>query len=121
MMVRRGISLVEVTVAMAVLAVGLLATIVLVARSGAMLRTAAAHDGAARLAGMVLDSLAQHGEPAAGSLVSGRYSLAWTATQGSADVSRLVLTVHYSDGGQVRSDTFIAHAAPWPRTIGHAP
>ena len=121
MMPRRGVSLAEVTVAMAVLAAGLLANVALVARSGAMLRAAAADDEAARLAGMVLDSLAQHGRPVAGSQARGRHFLAWTVTQDSAAVSQVVLAVRYSDGARIRSDTFVVHAAPWPRTIGHVP
>jgi len=118
---RRGISLVEVGVAMVVLAVGLLATVALVARAGAVLREAESREGAARAAEDVLDSLTQHGRPGPGAIVRGRYALDWRTSRDSAGVTRVDLNVRYDGGGRSRTDTFTTFAAPWPRILGHVP
>jgi hypothetical protein len=114
-------SLVELEVALVVLAIGLLATLALVARAGALLRVADAEEGAARVAGEVLDSLLQHGAPSAGALGNGRYSAGWSVVRDSRGVGLVTLVIRYDDGQRLRADTFAARAAPWPRTVRHGP
>jgi len=118
---RAGLSLVEVAVATVLLGTALLSVLALTVRAASLLRTADAEEGAAREAAGTLDSLAGYGAPRAGSAVHGRYALRWTAVPDSAGIARITLDVAYDDGRRARADTFHASAAPWPRTIRHAP
>lgn len=118
---RSGLSLIEANVAMLVLATGLLGTVALVARAGALLRTADAEEGAAWLAADILDSLTQHGAPSGGALARGRYAAGWSGTRDSLGLVLVTLVVGYDDGRRIRADTFAARAAPWPRTVRHVP
>jgi type II secretory pathway pseudopilin PulG len=118
---RSGMSLIEAEVAMLVLAIGLLATFTLVARAGTLMRRADAEEGAAQVAGEVMDSLVQHGAPGSGSFARGRYAVSWSASPDSTGVTHLLLVVRYDDGGRLRADTVIALAALWPRMVRHVP
>lgn len=106
---------------MVVLAIGLLATLGLVSRAGALIRRADAEEGASRVASEVLDSLMQHGAPGPGALARDRYRASWAAVRDTAGVTWLTLVLAYDDGSRIRSDTFAARAAPWPRAVPHVP
>ena len=118
---RRGVSLIEVEVALVLLATGFLASLALVTRAGGLMRAAEAEEGAGRVAGEVLDSLTQHGAPLPGMLARGRYAVSWSESRDTMGVTLISLIIGYDDGSRLRADTFAARAAPWPRSVHHVP
>ncbi len=117
---RAGFSLVEVAVALALFACGLLAVAAGATRATRWLSGADAVDGAGLLATAVMDSLLQTARPTGGSTVRGRYALAWTANSASGRTT-LLLVVRYADGSGMRADTFGAHTGRWPAPLSHVP
>jgi prepilin-type N-terminal cleavage/methylation domain-containing protein len=119
-MVRRGFTLVEVLVALALLGVcvlGITAAAVLAARG---LAAAHAEAGAALALASVADSLVLVPTPASGKRVDGRYRLAWTVApvHGGA---RIEITATYDDGRETRSVPLVVFHAPLPPRIGGRP
>ena len=117
---RAGVSLIEAVIALTLLAAGLLTVASTGARSAAMLRRAAAMQGATLAAVSVLDSLTQLERPASGATNLDRYQLTWqvVTTTGS---KRIALVVRYADGGVLRADTFAGVATRWPARLQHVP
>lgn len=116
---RPGFGLIEVIIATLLVAVGLLS----VAGAGSLairrLREAESEQAAALEGVAVIDSLAQLAQPAAGSLVRGRFTHVWTVVD-SAGVGRLSLEVRWHDGSAQRTLVFAAWVAP-PPPIAHVP
>jgi prepilin-type N-terminal cleavage/methylation domain-containing protein len=86
MVMRKGFSLVEVTVAMLLLSLGMLgvaATGLLAART---LREAEAREAMVERAGSVLDSLVAHGGSGTGRIDDVRFQLEWSASATSVEV-----------------------------------
>lgn len=86
MVARRGFSLVEVTVAMLLLSLGLLgvaATGLLAART---LREAEAREAMVERAGSVLDSLVSHRVSGTGRVDDARFRIEWIASSASVEV-----------------------------------
>jgi hypothetical protein len=117
---RAGVSLVEATLALLLMATGLLAVASTGARSAQLLRRAAALQGATLAAASVLDSLTQLQHPTNGSARRERYALSWQVAA-SAGTSRIELIIRYADGSGTRADTFAGVAAPWPARLQHVP
>jgi len=119
-MVRRGFTLAEVLVAIALLgicALGVTAAAILAART---LAAAHAEAGAALALASVADSLVLVPAPSSGSRVDGRYHLAWTVApvHGGA---RIEITATYDDGHGTRSVPLVVFHAPPPPRIGGRP
>lgn len=119
-MVRRGFTLVEVIVSLALLGVcvlGVTAAALLAARS---LAAAYAEAGAALALASVADSLLLVPVPASGSRVEGRYRLGWTVAPVPGG-ARIEITASYDDGRAARSVPLVVFHAPPPPRIGGRP
>jgi prepilin-type N-terminal cleavage/methylation domain-containing protein len=111
---RAGYSLVEVLVALTLLAVGALGAAAATQAALAALRHAEAHHDAVTLAAVVLDSLRQSHAPLDGSRVEGRYLLSWSVSGDGA--AEILLAVEFPDGAARRRLEFAAlHSPPPPR------
>jgi prepilin-type N-terminal cleavage/methylation domain-containing protein len=91
MVARRGFSLVEVTVAMLLLSLGLLGVAATGLMSARMLREAEAREAMAERTGSVLDSLVSHRVSGTGSVDDARFRTQWSASAGSVEVQTVML------------------------------
>lgn len=115
---RPGLSLVEMVVALTLLAIGLLGALgtqLIAARS---LREAEARTGAIDLAATIIDSLQGVPDPLPGERREGRYQVLWSVEPGGG-ISRIEVRVEYHDGRADRELNFEAtHAPALPRLGG---
>jgi prepilin-type N-terminal cleavage/methylation domain-containing protein len=111
---RGGFTLVEVIVALPILAVGVLGAAATFALAARLLREAEARSGAVGVAGSTLDSLLLAPRPLPGERHEGRYHLRWS-TRPAGGATAVELEVEYQDGSASRQLRFEAiHAAhPW--------
>jgi prepilin-type N-terminal cleavage/methylation domain-containing protein len=114
---RGGFTLVEVIVALPILAVGVLGAAGTFTLAARLLREAEARSGAVGVAAMVLDSLTLAPRPETGERREGRYNLRWS-TRPLGGATMIELEVGYPDGSAPQVLRFVAvHAAP-PLRIG---
>lgn len=111
--VRAGYTLVEVIVAMTLLAVGLVGIVAMEGLAVRWLREAEAHSDAIEVAGTVLDSLLTVAVPEAGERTESRYQVRW-ATEPVGMMTRIDLEVAYHDGTAGRRVRFEMFHAPQP-------
>jgi prepilin-type N-terminal cleavage/methylation domain-containing protein len=97
---RSGFSLVELTVAMTILAVGILALAGTASHAQRAFAHGAATERVARLAAAVIDSLLAETRPTAGTRETDNVLARWTVTE-EGGLTRILTTVEVHDGASV--------------------
>ena len=115
-----GFALVELMVAIVVLAVGVLGAVGVAVQATRRLNEAAVREAALMAATVVLDSLVAHPAPAAGSRRVDGFPTEWTTTPEAGGLRIDVVVTYAADGGS-RRIVLGGHHAPAPPRLEEAP
>lgn len=118
-MVRPGFTLIEVAVALGLVAVAALTAGAAATLSAGALARAEAREAATAAAELVLDSLAQESDPRSGSRLVDGVPVEWSVAAGDP-VRTCDLRAH-AGGPTAETLTFRAYLAPAPAPLGAAP
>ena len=108
MSARRGFGLIELVVALTILAFGVLGLAAAALMAQRAFMTADALQRAGTAASIVLDSLMRQTDPASGERIIDNVTVRWIARSTGRDITAIDLTAELTDGGALRAVTYQA-------------